>query len=151
MATIQQEIMSIAEANGYDGDAPKTIAEAVNALGTVMGGGGSGGGDPFVVTFTNAGSTYSADKTYTEVIEAMKAGKVVLGKYIKISSNGWLLNCDVLAAQYAAVDSGLGYVGFSRSVLWSVSSSTTPAAALATYVLWENNTVSVLRRSFDAS
>lgn len=40
MATIKEEIMSIAEANGYEGDAPQTIAEAVNALGTVMGGGG---------------------------------------------------------------------------------------------------------------
>lgn len=39
MATIQQEIMSIAEAQGYEGDAPSTIAEAVNALGSVMGGG----------------------------------------------------------------------------------------------------------------
>jgi len=36
--------MSIAEAQGYEGKSSGTIAEAVNALGSVMGGGGSGGG-----------------------------------------------------------------------------------------------------------
>jgi len=46
MATKKEELAAIAEANGYDGDAPKTIAEAVNALGTVMSGGG--GGHPLV-------------------------------------------------------------------------------------------------------
>lgn len=43
MSTIKEEIMSIAEAQGYEGEGGSTIAEAVNALGSVMGGGGSGG------------------------------------------------------------------------------------------------------------
>lgn len=37
MATIKEEIMSIAEAQGYEGKSSGTIAEAVNALGSVMG------------------------------------------------------------------------------------------------------------------
>lgn len=42
MATIKDEIVAIATEQGYEGDAPQTIAEAVNALGSVMGGGGGG-------------------------------------------------------------------------------------------------------------
>ena len=83
MATIQQEIMSIAEAQGYEGKSSGTIAEAVNALGTVMGGGGSGGGgsEPFVVTFTSgAGSTRIADKTVAEIYNAAASGRFVIGK-----------------------------------------------------------------------
>ena len=37
MKTIKEEIMSIAEAQGYEGEGGSTIAEAVNALGSVMG------------------------------------------------------------------------------------------------------------------
>lgn len=35
----------------------------------------------FVVTFTQDGSTYTADHTYEEVLEAYNSGKVVEGKY----------------------------------------------------------------------
>lgn len=50
MATIKDEILSIATEQGYEGDAPKNIAQAVNALGTVIGGGGSGGGVALHIT-----------------------------------------------------------------------------------------------------
>lgn len=81
MATIQGEILDIAKANGYEGESPKTISEAVNALGTVMGGGGSGGSDALTVTFTgaNGDATYTADKSKPEVIEAASSGMRVYG------------------------------------------------------------------------
>lgn len=75
MATIQQEIMNIAEAQGYEGDAPQTIAEAVNALGTVMGGGGSGGGGGgMVIHATGGGDTLTTDVTYEQVAAYIEAG-----------------------------------------------------------------------------
>lgn len=89
MATIQGEILNIAKANGYEGDAPKTIAGAVNALGSVMGGGGSGGGtEPFVVTFTESGSSVTADKTFTEISAAVRDGKPVFGMKPGVLSYG---------------------------------------------------------------
>ena len=106
MATIQQEIMSIAEAQGYEGKSSGTIAEAVNALGSVMGdyelpvatsttlGGvkvgdglsvtndgtlsaSGGGSEPLIVHFTRQDSSYVADKTFDEVGEAVVAGRLV--------------------------------------------------------------------------
>lgn len=43
MATIQGEIAAIAAAQGYEGDAPKTIAEAVDAVTVALGGEAHGG------------------------------------------------------------------------------------------------------------
>ncbi len=43
MATKKKELAAIAEANGYDGDAPKTIAEAVDAVTVALGGEAHGG------------------------------------------------------------------------------------------------------------
>ena len=106
MATIKEEIMSIAEAQGYEGEGGSTIAEAVNALGSVMGdyelpaatattlGGikvgdglsvtsdgtlsASGGGDaPMVVNFKEGNGGLVADKSYNEIEQAVKSGKVV--------------------------------------------------------------------------
>lgn len=79
MATIKEELSAIAEGQGYEGEAPKTIAQAVNALGTVIGG-GSGGAEPLVVRFTMTSETEaSADKTFTEVSDAVVAGRQVVG------------------------------------------------------------------------
>ena len=79
METIKEEIVPIAEAQGYEGEGGSTIAEAVNALGTVMGGGGSGGGGgelfivKITVTNTQSGTTITADKTFAEIGEAVRA------------------------------------------------------------------------------
>ena len=43
MGTIQQEIAAIAAGQGYDGPAPTTIAGAVDALTTALGGEAHGG------------------------------------------------------------------------------------------------------------
>ena len=82
MATIKEEIMSIAEAQGYDGDTPSTIAEAVNALGSVIGGGGSGGGSAtMVVTISTNAGRLSADKTVAEIVEHIDSGGDVIAVY----------------------------------------------------------------------
>jgi hypothetical protein len=47
--TTLDEVMNIAIANGYEGEYPKNIADAVAALGGVMGGGG-GGGEGYTIT-----------------------------------------------------------------------------------------------------
>ena len=44
-------------------------------------GSSSGSSSKFVVTFTKDGSTYTADHTYAEVLEAYNSGKVVEGAY----------------------------------------------------------------------
>ena len=82
MATIKEEIMSIAEAQGYEGEGGSTIAEAVNALGSVMGGGGSGGGGDggaqlMIVHFTSQNGSLVADKSFAEIQQAYTAGSVV--------------------------------------------------------------------------
>ena len=77
MATIKEEIMSIAEAQGYEGEGGSTIAEAVNALGSVIGGGGSGGDAPLVVNFKEGNNGLVADKSYNEIVQAVTSGKIV--------------------------------------------------------------------------
>lgn len=83
MATIKDEIVTIATEQGYEGDAPQTIAEAVNALGSVMGGGGGGGGaEPLFVHFTPTSYsplTYAADKTFEEIAEAVENERLIIG------------------------------------------------------------------------
>ena len=79
MATIKEEIMSIAEAQGYEGEGGSTIADAVNALGSVMGGGGGGGADIMFVEFTNSeqqqtGYNFTSSKTAEEVYNHMIGG-----------------------------------------------------------------------------
>lgn len=44
MPTIKDTITTLATDAGYDGDRPQTIADAIEAYGTVAGGGGGGGG-----------------------------------------------------------------------------------------------------------
>jgi hypothetical protein len=60
MATIKEEIMSIAEKQGYEGEGGSTIAEAVNALGSVMG----GGGECPVIPLTQTRDTSSGQLVY---------------------------------------------------------------------------------------
>ena len=82
MSTIKDEILSIATEQGYEGDAPKTIAQAVNALGTVMGGGG--GGDIVYIH----GEEDPEDDTYIKldcpdasvIAEAFRSGKLVVAR-----------------------------------------------------------------------
>ena len=78
MATIQQEIMTIAEAQGYEGKSGGTIAEAVNALSSVMGGGGGGGAEPLIVTISMNMGQLSADKTAAEIVEHIDGGGDVI-------------------------------------------------------------------------
>ena len=79
MATKKEEIVAIAEAQGYEGDTPSTIAEAVNALGSVMGGGGSGGGGNLVkVTFSfSETGPIIADKTNKEIYDLYSEGALI--------------------------------------------------------------------------
>lgn len=53
-------------------------------------GGDSGGGSElFVVTFSGYGSTYwTADKTFQEIHDAVRSGKIVIGRRISILDNG---------------------------------------------------------------
>jgi hypothetical protein len=123
MATIKDEIVAIATEQGYEGDAPQTIAEAVNALGSVMGGGGSGGAEPFVVTFTNAGSTYSADKTFAEIVEAATAGKQVVGIYRSAFPNGTLGSCRTMTVYLDTNADGSSSEGYARFSCCDVSNN----------------------------
>lgn len=89
MATIKEEIMSIAEEQGYEGEAPQTIAGAVNALGTVMGGGGGGGANVMIVEFTDevpqqTGSEFTSSKSAEEVYNHVMGGGIafILCPYI---------------------------------------------------------------------
>lgn len=76
MATIKDEIAAIAAEQGYEGDAPQTIAQAVNALGTVMGGGSGGGGSAHVMsgfngTFAAPGVMYCIEGTGEEWADSL--------------------------------------------------------------------------------
>lgn len=79
MATIKDEIVAIATEQGYEGDAPSTIAQAVNALGTVIGGGGSGGGG-VIATFSLARDNMSA--TAGEFLSGEYAGETATNEKI---------------------------------------------------------------------
>lgn len=73
MATIKDEILSIATEQGYEGDTPQTIAGAVNALGTVIGGGG-GGGAGMIITATGGDETLTTDVTYADAVAYVNEG-----------------------------------------------------------------------------
>lgn len=78
MSTKKEELVAIAREGGYEGDMPSTIAEAINAVGSVAGG-GSGGG--MVVNLTGGYSSvdkgtgyFTIDKTAAEIIEYLGSG-----------------------------------------------------------------------------
>jgi hypothetical protein len=128
MATIQQEIMSIAEAQDYDGDAPSTIAQAVNALGSVIGGGGSGGAGVTFVDFTFNQSTgkYDASLTNKEICDLVDSGALVVGRWKSVSSGGSQTDCYYYRLDYAVFNTrsktyDLNFVGMAATGTSSVS------------------------------
>ena len=77
MATKKEEIVAIAEAQGYEGDTPSTIAEAVNALGSVIGGGSGGGAGMTIhgtLVYESGNPTVTLDKTRDEIKAYIEAG-----------------------------------------------------------------------------
>ena len=85
MSTIKDEIIGIAEEQGYEGEAPKTIAQAVNALGTVIGGGGG------IVAFDftaqeGAQTNYETDATCSEIYDAVDSGNLVFARVYMTTS-----------------------------------------------------------------
>lgn len=75
---IKEEIAKIAVGQGYDEAKPKSIAQAVKALGTVMdgGSGGSGGGMVCTEVTDDLGSTITSH-TAGEIFEAIMSGMTV--------------------------------------------------------------------------
>lgn len=85
---ITDSIMKIANEKGYTGQNPQKISEAVNALGSVMGGGGSGGSAIMFVDFTNSeqqqtGYNFTSSKTAEEVYNHIIGGGLA---YIRVHS-----------------------------------------------------------------
>ena len=82
MRTTKDAITDLAIANGYTGEKPSTIANAVGALADVAGGGGGGGegGNVVVVPYEENVSEYTITfgMTTGEIIEALRAGKTVV-------------------------------------------------------------------------
>ena len=63
-------------------DNGKVLGVSNGAWNLVSGGGGGGSGmERFTVTFSLSGSTWSADKTYSQVVEAIQDGKYVEATY----------------------------------------------------------------------
>ena len=113
MSTIKDEILSIATEQGYEGDAPQTIAGAVNALGTVIGGGGSGGGMVIHVTCDDKYTTYTADKTYEEILAYYEDGNTdIVLRFDPPRSPypGVPYNSYVYYLSYFSSESGQGFV-----------------------------------------
>lgn len=79
MSTKKEELVAIAREGGYEGDMPGTTAEAIKVAAGYVGGGGSGGGGgelfivKITVTNTQSGTTITADKTFAEIGEAVRA------------------------------------------------------------------------------
>lgn len=81
MRKIKEAITDSAIANGYDGDTPKTIAQAVGAFAGVAGGGsGSGGSNVIVVPYeeNELGARITLGLTIGEITEALRAGKTIV-------------------------------------------------------------------------
>lgn len=74
MPTIKDTITTLATDAGYDGDRPQTIADAIEAYGTVAGGGGGSTGMVVTATTQTSQTTKTIDKTFTEVMEYIAAG-----------------------------------------------------------------------------
>lgn len=79
MSTIKDEITDIAVANGFKGEKPKTKADAVNALGSVIGGSGSGesaSDDSILVVVVDGNNKASVSQQ--DVFDAADNNKAVL-------------------------------------------------------------------------
>lgn len=128
MATKKEEIVAIAEAQGYEGDTPQTIAEAVNALGSVMGdyelpaatatmlGGvkvgdglsvesdgtlsASGGADIMRVTFTAYQTYWRANKESQEIVEHINNGGTVDLKLVSTLNGTTSSEVGLMSASY---------------------------------------------------
>ena len=121
MATIQQEIMSIAEAQGYEGKSSGTIAEAVNALGSVIGGGGEGDAGVVFVDFTaNQSGKFDASLTNKEICDLADSGILVVGRAKSVESGGYRTDYYYYSLSYAIVNKGsntydIDFVGMSAT------------------------------------
>ena len=81
MRKIKDAITDSAIANGYEGNTPMTIAQAVGAFAGVAGGGSGGGGSNVIVVPWEenvSDMTITLGMTVNEIAEAMRAGKVVV-------------------------------------------------------------------------
>ena len=80
MRKIKDAITDSAIANGYEGNTPMTIAQAVGAFAGVAGGGSGGGGSNVIVVpyETVEHHTITLGLTTGEIIEAMQAGKTIV-------------------------------------------------------------------------
>lgn len=127
MATKKEELAAIAEAQGYEGDTPSTIAEAVNALGTVMGGGSGGGGVTFVdFTFNQSTGKYDASLTNKEICDLVDSGALVVGRWKSVSSGGSQTDCYYYRLDYAVFNTSsktydLNFVGMAATGTSNVS------------------------------
>lgn len=88
MSTIKDAITAIATEAGYEGDKPQTIADAIEAYGTVAGGGGGSG--PLVIEFQADGSgatdAVTCDYTFNELV-SLSESNILVAHYD--ASNGY--------------------------------------------------------------
>ena len=78
MASIKNSLRKIYTALGGTNTKSKTITGLLDDISTVASG-GSGGNERFIITFTQSGDTWSADKTLTEISNAWSDGKEIFG------------------------------------------------------------------------
>lgn len=109
MASIRQAILAVARNLGYDGNAPRSIAGAITALGSVMGGGTSGGGLMCTATFDAEKNAFVLDKTAQEIVTAISSGAAV---YAATESDNEVTVTALVGADYDATSTDATFFTF---------------------------------------
>ena len=78
MLNVTKELTALARKLGYTGNAPDTVAKAINAI-TSVAGSSSGGGGVFIIETEeiedNTGTALRLNKTWKEIDDALMEGK----------------------------------------------------------------------------
>ena len=103
MLNVTKELTALARKLGYTGNAPDTVAKAINAITASVGEGGGGGDGGTGVTVVND-TNGTLDKTFKEIADAFVSG----GAVIKTSDYfyGAILYVDTISYSLIAMSGG---------------------------------------------
>lgn len=157
MSTIKDAITNIAVDAGYDGDKPQTIADAIEAYGTVAGGGGGGAGATLDIVYKlNSAQDATTQASHTvEEIDAFVEANGVKGLTLTINNASTMsppmcesLPCKMKNSYGSLVFEGFGTVmiGSSISLVSAILSTNSNVVSVQIFTVSASGTTAVSKQ-----